>query len=157
MSSTDDQHFRSDAFDHALFRSHGRTKVWVQGRALRVDAWGPYNRELVDAQFRLLRERAAPLLPADGLFYELISYHDSLLMPEDAWTALAQYVDASVGKGICARQTIMVIDPQTEGYRFFVDRIEKIWSRSRPLLRALSVADGERELARLLDNHAGES
>lgn len=152
--SIDDQHFRSDAFDHALFRSHGRTKVWVHGRALRIDAWGPYNIELVDAQFRLLREKAVPLLPADGVFYELISYHDSLLMPEDAWAALYQYVQASVDKGICARKTIMVIDPQTEGYRFFVDRIETIWSRSRPLLRALSVADGERELALLLGGNA---
>lgn len=145
-----DQQFSSEAFDDAAFRAHGRTQVRFEGRVLHIGAWGPFNRELVDAQFRLLRAKAAPLIPADGLFFELISYHDSLLMPEDAWTLLEQQVDAGVNRGVCARATVMVIDPQTEGYRFFVDRLERIWSRSRPVLRATSLAQGELLLASVM-------
>lgn len=125
--------FSSASFDDAEFRAHGRTRVVMDGRLLRIDAWGPFNLELVQAQIRLLRSAIKPLLPPDGCFVEAISYHDSILMAEPAWQALERFVDGSVVMGICARQTLIQVEPEVEGAFLFAERLASIWARSRPV------------------------
>jgi hypothetical protein len=141
--------FSSASFDDAQFRLHGRTRVHLDGRVLHVQAWGPFNLELVQAQSRLLRSQIGPNLPPDGQFFELISYFDSILMPEDAWACLYGMVDAAVAKGVKALGTVVCIGDEVEGSSFFADRLVATWGRSRPALRARNPAQAQALLAQL--------
>jgi hypothetical protein len=125
--------FCSTAFDDAEFRAHGRTRVEVDGRLLRIDAWGPFNLELVQAQIRLLRSEVKPLLPLEGGFVELIHYHESILMPEPAWQALQCFVDQSAALGFGARTTLILVGEEVEGGFMFAERLASIWASSRPV------------------------
>lgn len=141
--------FSSASFDNAQFRLHGRTRVHLDGRVLWVDAWGPFNLELVQAQTRLLRTQIGPNLPADGQFFEVISYFDSILMPEDAWDCLYGMVDAAVAKGVKALGTVVCIGDEVEGSSFFADRLVAVWGRSRPTLRVRNQREAQAALASL--------
>lgn len=125
--------FCSTAFDDAEFRSHGRTRVQLDGRLLRIEAWGPFNLELVKAQGRLLHSQVGPNLPPDGRFVESISYHQSILMPEEAWQALYALVTLTVERGVCAQATVIQVDENVEGAGLFAERLAGAWRGSRPV------------------------
>lgn len=125
--------FCSTAFDDAEFRSHGRTRVQLDGRLLRIEAWGPFNLELVMAQGRLLHSQVGPNLPPDGRFVEAISYYQSILMPEDAWQALYALVSLTVERGVCAAGTVIQVDESVEGAGLFAERLADAWRPSRPV------------------------
>lgn len=105
----------------------------MDGRLLRIDAWGPFNLELVQAQIRLLRSEVKPLLPLEGGFVELIHYHESILMPEPAWQALQCFVDQSAALGFAAQTTLILLGEEVEGGFMFAERLASIWARSRPV------------------------
>jgi hypothetical protein len=142
-------HFSSDQFAVSRFPLHGRTEAQVQGRLLRCVQWGPFNLELVQAQCRLL-SASGRHLPTDLRYLELIEFRDSLLMPSEGWRCIGDFIEQGVVNGFCAQATVLVADPNIEGYELFWKRCESLWSRSRPVHSASTRLKAEALVQHLL-------
>jgi hypothetical protein len=144
--------FSSDDFAISRFPLHGQTAIEVRGAVLRAVVRGPFNLELVQAQCRLL-SAAGLSLPADRRYLELIEYQQSLLMPAEAWTTMAAFIEQGVEHGFCALGTVLVLAPDVEGEALFRERAARLWSRSRPVFVCSTREAGEAQLEALLRQH----
>lgn len=139
----------SASFARSRFALHGKASVRVQGRVLRVDATGPFNLESVQAVCCML-DGAAPALPKDRCFIELIALHNSLLMPPEAFGLLRAFTAKSLRAGYRPLAMLLYVAPDAEGRDLLMPRLLALWNRSRPVQVFDRLADAEDELQRRL-------
>ena len=139
----------SAAFAPSRFALHGRAEVAAQGRALRIEAAGPFNLEFVQAVCRML-DVAAHALPADRRFVECVALRHSLLMPPAAFELLRNFSARSQRVGYRPQAMLLVVPAQTEGRDLLLPRLVKLWSPSRPVHVFEASAEAELMLSRLL-------
>jgi hypothetical protein len=114
------------------FPAHGDATVAVQGRVMRFVASGPWNVEFVNALWRAM-VKAAAQLPPDGRYVDLIEIRHSALMTPEALAALHQAIDTAVARGFNAQATALVLAPDVEGRALMLPKLQRIYSRHRPV------------------------
>lgn len=120
------------AFAASRFALHGRCRLTLEGRALRVEASGPFNIEFVQALGRML-DAAARCLPEDGRFVEWVALRDSLLMPPEAFELLRAYTLRAQRGGYRPQAMLLLVPAGTEGRELLLPRLQALWSASRPV------------------------
>lgn len=104
----------TDEFAVGPFRPHGSVEVWAEGNVVRLDAVGPFNKELVVALgatwTSLLTE-----LPLHGPFASITVVHHSVIISQEVLDAISQFLRANTKAGQGAGAVAFVVAPDVEG------------------------------------------
>ncbi len=94
---------------NAIFRPHGKFRVWIEGQLLITELTGPWNRELIEYW-------AAQALPLASQFSAVHPYiaitivHESILCPADAIDRIARAIQFSRSQLHCIENVIVAAD-----------------------------------------------
>lgn len=94
---------------NAIFRPHGRFKVWMEGQLLITELTGPWNRELVE-YWAAQAFQLASTFSAERPYVGITIVHDSILCPADAIDRIARAIEVSHSKLHCIENVIVAAD-----------------------------------------------
>jgi hypothetical protein len=115
------------------FPGHGELTLEWAGALLHTQARGPFNLEMVEQGLKLMAALGAQCWPAEGLEVELVEWHESMLMPPEAWNLFERKLTRFADIGRVPRHTLLVAPPDIEGRWLMVPRVCALWERSRPV------------------------
>ncbi|MBK9235398.1 MAG: hypothetical protein IPO19_04735 [Rhodoferax sp.] len=109
-----DPRHRTDEFAQGAFQPHGLVEVWLDGRILRYDAVGPFNRELVRAIAKAQHDIMVAA-KARGPCVEIVTIRESALVTSDGLAELAAILHDVNHQGLAPLAVAYVMAPEVEG------------------------------------------
>jgi hypothetical protein len=109
-----DPRHRTDEFAQGAFQPHGLVEVWLDGRNLRYDAVGPFNRELIRAIAKAQHDIMLAA-KARGPCVEIVTIRESALVTPDGLAELAAILQDVNHQGLAPLAVAYVMAPDVEG------------------------------------------
>lgn len=106
--------FSTQGLGSPLFPPHGRVQWHIDGRMLRSEVVGPFNKELAELIGPILHQ-AFTQLTAQGPCGEVVVVRENALAGPEVLAALAQGLRQLVQAGLVPRGTAFVMDASVEG------------------------------------------
>lgn len=94
---------------NAIFRPHGKFRVWIEEQLLITELTGPWNRELIE----YWAAHALPLASQFSVEHPYIAItivHESILCPGDAIDRIARAIEYSRNQLHCIENVIVAAD-----------------------------------------------
>lgn len=104
----------TDEFAVGPFRPHGRVEIWAEGNVVRLDAAGPFNKEVIIALGATWRSLFAEL-PRHGEFASITVVRHSVLISQEVLDALGEFLRANTKAGQGAEAVAFVVAHDVEG------------------------------------------
>jgi hypothetical protein len=104
----------TNEFAAGPFRPHGSVEVWTEGNVVRLDAVGPFNKELVVALGATWTSLLAEL-PLHGPFASITVVRQSVVISQEVLDAISQFLHANAKAGQGAGAVAFVVAPDVEG------------------------------------------
>ena len=111
-----EQDFRrnTDQFATGPFRPHGQVEIWSEGNVMRLDATGPFNKEVVialGATWNSLFDE----MPVNGPFANIIVIRRSVVVSQEVLDAFGEFLRANNRAGRGASAVAFVVATEVEG------------------------------------------
>ncbi|MBC3875476.1 hypothetical protein [Undibacterium flavidum] len=94
---------------NAIFRPHGRFKIWIEGQFLLTEVTGPWNRELIEYWAAQALELAQEFTTARP-YIAITTVYESILCPGDAIDRIAKAIEYSHTQLPCLGNLIVAAD-----------------------------------------------
>ena len=125
------EHQSTDKLDTLNFEAHGRVEFAMMERGVLVyRAFGPFNRELVEAVAEL-EARAFPDLKAQlGQWVEIVLFEDNCLLSDDALDDYSVFLKESNEQGAAPIASAFVYEPGVEGAEKTSTMFQKVYDEA---------------------------
>jgi hypothetical protein len=104
----------TDQFAAGQFRPHGRVDIWAEGNVMRLDAIGPFNKEVVIALGATWNSLFDDM-PVHGPFANIITLRRSVVVSQEVLDAFGEFLHANNRAGRGASAVAFVVAPDVEG------------------------------------------
>lgn len=104
----------TDEFNHQQFRPHGRADFVIEGRTLVCEAFGPFNKELIEAVIGIKTELIADMVRR-GKWGAVIVIRNSALASSEVIDTFSANLRQLAAAGVAASAAAMVIARNVEG------------------------------------------
>jgi hypothetical protein len=120
---------RSSAeFATGVFRPHGQVDIWAEGSLVRLEAYGPFNREGIQAMGLAMRDLFASV-PVGGRFGDILVMHESLMASPDALASFEAFLQAMSQAKTAPVAVAYVAAPEVEGRSLMLPIYAEIYAR----------------------------
>ena len=107
------------------FRPHGRIEIWAEGNVVRLDAAGPFNREVILAMGTTWRALYSGM-SEDEPFAGIVSIHHSLMASQEVLDALRDFLVANTAEHHASRVVAWVVPADVEGASLMMPRLARV-------------------------------
>ncbi|WP_448212179.1 hypothetical protein [Colwellia sp. MEBiC06753] len=123
--------FSTDNTSPRKFRPHGRIELTIfEEGIIQYDALGPFNRELMKALEEVEQGALASFKQNFGKWCEVIIFHDSCMMLEDALAELESYLKELYEHGL-AQPTAFVFQEGVEGSSLMKPKYKSVYNHAK--------------------------
>ena len=145
----------TDQFATGPFRPHGEVEIWAEGNVMRLDAVGPFNKEVVialGATWNSLFDE----MPPHGPFANIIVLRRSVVVSQEVLDAFGEFLHANNRAGRGASAIAFVVAPDVEGRSLMLPMFAATYAAAGRLFAAFET-EAEADVwvrARLKENPA---
>jgi hypothetical protein len=134
-------------YDFGTFSPHGHADISFDGRIMRFESTGPFNRELMVAGGIAIRELVAEC-PPKGPWAEIVRLHGSALIAMDVIAALDELITSLASEGIASTATAIIASSGTEGLNVMIKPYAAVYAaHARPFATFAVQAEAEEWIA----------
>lgn len=94
---------------NAIFRPHGRFKIWIEAQLLLTEVTGPWNRELIE-YWAAQALQLAQEFTAERPYIAITTVYESILCPGNALDRIAEAIEYSQTQLPCLGNLIVAAD-----------------------------------------------
>ena len=145
----------TDQFAAGPFRPHGRVDIWAEGNVMRLDAVGPFNKEVVIA-LGATWNNLFDEMPVHGPFANIIVLRRSVVVSQEVLDAFGEFLHANNRAGRGASAVAFVVAPDVEGRSLMLPMFAATYAAAGRLFAAFET-EAEADVwvrARLTENPA---
>jgi hypothetical protein len=122
----------TEQYDFGQFGVLGHSDISFDGKIMRFESTGPFNRELMLAAGIAIRELVTECPPA-GRWVEIVRLHGSALIAMDVIAALDDLITSLASDGIASAATAIIAPSNTEGLSVMIKPYAAVYAaHSRP-------------------------
>ena len=122
-------HRNTDQYDLGRYRQHGRSDIHFDGKIMRFESMGPFNKELIRAVEMAMRDLLNEV-PPTGPWAEIVWLRGSALIAPEVLPAMKGLIENLTDDGLVSAATAIVATDDVEGLSLMIPPYAAIYVAS---------------------------